>query len=676
MATGTRAWWAYIIGLGMTVWTQAQQPATASSPTPTTPAEAPAEPGTTENRPGREMTPAADAEELASLRAAYTQHVLTLSNPFFEGRCPGTRGNQDAADYLQYHFEAVGLEPAFTIKNAAGQEKKTYFQTFVPRRLRNSGTRIDGQSASYTGPGGQVVTLAGEKDFTALGHSGNGEASATLVFVGYGIPSGDDGYVGFGGPVELKGKIAVVLRFEPMDGDGTSKWADEGWSPQAGLPGKIEAVSRRGAAGIILVNPPGAKDERAGRLMTLEESLPSGEPMEIPVIMVSTEAADAMVRAADEQGRGLMELRQLADRSGEMVELPKATATISARVSREPQTTDNVGGVLRGRGALADEYVVVGAHYDHVGFGDFGSRDPNGRGKLHPGADDNASGTSGMLLVAARMAERYKSLPEGASARSVLFLGFSAEESGLEGSAYYTRHMIAPREKHYYMLNLDMIGRLRDAPPMEAMGVGSAEGLAEWIQPYFDSAGFAIAPKKGSTPNSDHANFFRVQIPITFFFTGLHEEYHMPTDVGALINTEGAAKIVDLATRVVYDLSLRTEPLPFAGDSPRNDDNQTAAERPRVRVIFGIRPGDYADEKPGVVIGGLTPNTPAEKAGLKQGDRILTWNGKDVKDVEAWVPLLRDANPGDVVEIGFERDGKAETVKVTLEARGGRRNRD
>ena len=238
--------------------------------------------------------------------------------------------------------------------------------------------------------------------------------------------------------------------------------------------------------------------------------------------------------------------------------------------------------------------------------------------------------------------------------------------------------MVMPKDKNSLMINLDMIGRLRDGPPLEATGVASAVGLRDWLQPYFDTAGFPIAVKDRAPGNSDHASFFNVGVPIVFLFTGLHDEYHTPNDTADLINVQGAVKVTDLAYRLAIDAAKRPARFVFAKDEPKPVAKQgdspadPAADQPArpTGVRFGIAPADYADDKKGVLIGDVFDGTPAAKAGLKKGDRMMTWNGAAIDTVEAWMPLLRKHKPGDKVDIVFQRDGKEDKVTVTLEARG------
>ncbi|MBS0191171.1 MAG: M28 family peptidase [Phycisphaerales bacterium] len=609
------------------------------------------------------VTPPADAATLEASEAVLRDHITTLANPFFEGRYPGSRGGKLAADYVQRQFEHLGLQPAFT--DESDPTKKTYRQPFAGPQKAEAAKQV----ASWTS-GDKSIKWTPGKDFNILGLSSNGAVSGPLAFAGYAISVGEDGYSSFPDDgADLDGKVAIVLRFEPMTAEGTSKWSKEGWSFNAGLEPKISAAIRRGAKAVILVNAPGAKDDRVDKLEDVN-SLTARQASEVPVIMASIEAADALVKAADAQGRSLLDLRKLADEKGVIIDLPKATVSIEAEIAKSRPNTDNVGAILPGVGELADRYIVVGGHYDHLGYGQVGLRFPADRGKLHPGADDNASGTSGMMLVAKRMAEAWQQMPPDRPRHSVLFLGFSAEEEGLNGSRYYTQHPIVPIEKHELMVNLDMIGRLGEKP-LEAGGVGTAEGFADWLAPYFESSGLKIAGKQSGMGPSDHASFYAVKVPVLFLFSGMHADYHRPTDVAALINWEDAARIADLAYRVALDASLRAEPWKFTSPSNVTTTPGDTPQPTRGRIRFGIAPGDYSGEDKGVLVGEVLPNTPASKAGIKANDLIIKWNDNRISGVEEWMPYFNAAKPGDVVKVTVLREGKEEVIEVKLEARAG-----
>ncbi len=654
------------------------------------------------------LTAPASAEAISADAQAIREHLTFLASPFLRGRLPATKENDLAADFIIDHYMRLGLKPAFpeTEKAADGTEVITKFASY--RQFFEFGRErvVKTQRAEFGG-----AELAAGTDYNVLSFAGDGEASnVPLVFVGYGIANGPEGYNSFGdtenNEVKLEGKVAIVLRFEPVTAEGKSRWTEAGgWSPRSGLEAKIREVARRGAAGIVLVNPPGADDARVGKMEDLN-SISARRATEVPVVMMSIDAADRVVRAADEQGRGLLDLRKLADEKGGVIELSKSPITLETDVDSRPIPTANVGAVLEGRGELKDQYLVIGAHFDHLGPGNFGSTDPSARGQIHYGADDNASGTSGMMLLASKFAAEYKRIAEespGTALRSILFMGFCAEESGLNGSRHYAQNPIVPIDRHFLMINLDMIGRLRGGA-LELHGTGTAEGLGEYVKPFIDASGFKVAQRPGGLGPSDHASFYSAGVPVLFFFTGLHPDYHNPRDTIRTINFEGTAKVADLAYRMGLGLVQRTEPMPYSDRVQgrtemvgRGGTDEPAAASPGaaspaatspgaatpgatdpalgpvggVRVRFGIMPGDYSGSEPGILVGGVTPGGSADKAGIKVNDRMIKWNGKALPDVESWMPLLSEHKPGDKVEIVLVRDGKEVTVTAELQARGG-----
>jgi len=606
--------------------------------------------------------------QLDSDVVAYNEHLVTLANPFMEGRAPGTRGVEIAATYIEQHFRDLGFEPAFP---AAGQDEggsQTPFASYRQRFPAGAETKAPVAFVRYSVQG-RDTELKRERDFVVMDFSGSGAATGELVFVGYSIQEGPDGFSSYPPDTDLSGTIAMVLRFEPMDEQGQSRFIDApGWSPAAALAPKLAAAAERGAEAIILVNPPGADDPRVNELAGLNSFTVRGEGLDVPVFMMSPNAADRLVQRASDGASSLTSLRRLADRGGSVQRLD-TSLIVAAEVVREPVMTDNVAGVLRGKGELADQYIVIGAHYDHVGYGRYGSRGgADARGQIHPGADDNASGTSGVLLLAERLAAHYADLPDGADARSILFMLFGAEEMGLIGSRHYVSgNTIAPVESHYLMLNLDMIGRLRGRE-LEVHGLGSAEGLESAIEPMLSESGLSIIRRQGGTGPSDHSSFYTAGIPVLFFHTGLHDEYHLPTDVSSTVNRAGAVRVCDLVEDIAVHLASRPEPLTYRRASERGSQLATPG-RVRVKVRFGIAPGDYSGSDAGVVVGQVFPGTSAAQAGLQPGDRIIKWNGKPLDSVDAWMPMLADHEPGDEVTITFVRDGQEQTGTCTLQPR-------
>ncbi len=614
----------------------------AAGPTPSTPAPA----------------PAASASATDEDTRIFAEHVSTLSNAFFEGRVPGSRGGAAATDYLEFYLKQYGLQPAFDPGSSG--EPASYRQAFTV----SGEVKVTAAQAWWEGKSGRAELKPGD-DFSILGVSATASASGPLAFVGYSIVDGPEGYSSFGAHDDLKGKIAVVLRFEPMSDEGRSKWQSvSGWSQYSSLLRKLDAAVKRGAAGIVLINPPGADDPRARRLETAA-STRFGRPVTVPVVMLSDAAAASLVQAADPQGRSLLDLRKAADTAGGVIDMPNATINLSAGLETEQLATHNVGGVLPGRGFLADQFIVIGAHYDHLGYGHFGSRGgANADGVIHPGADDNASGTAGLLHLARTLAQSWASAPQNTPSRSILFLGFSAEESGLNGSRKFVESGAIPASRITAMINMDMIGRLRDGK-LEVGGVRTAEGFEALLDPLWADAardGIKVSPSGGGQGPSDHASFYAANIPVLFFFTGLHEEYHTPKDVSALINAPGGVRVASLAGRAATMLATRQDGLTFKATGTAS----RVGTMRGVSVRLGIAPASYSDDKPGVVAGEIYPNTSAALAGIRQGDRLIRWGGEELADVQAMMNRLADHKPGDVVEIVVLRDGKEVPIQVKM----------
>lgn len=615
---------------------------------------------------------------------AYMAHITTLANPFFEGRAPGTHGNRVAADYIEFWFRHFGLQPAFpeydSEGNAVGDGSHwvSYRQPFdMP-----GGMEAVRQELTFTDAAGTITAFEPGREISALG-VGDGTISGPMTFVGYGIASGPGGQNHYG-EIDLAGRIAVMLAWEPSDESGRSRWNDgrDGWSDAASLQTKLIEAARKGAAGIVLINPPGTRDPRTHELLTAEQS--TWRRVGVPVVQMSLAAGDRLLQAA--AGKTLAELKRSADEDSFVaVHLnDRIVAGLNVELRRTRHPTDNVGGVIRGHGRLKDEWIIIGAHYDHVGYGFFGSN--GGRaatGTIHPGADDNGSGTCAVLVLAQRLSEAYAKMPADAEARSILLMTFSAEESGLNGSRHYTRKPTLTADQVNIMLNLDMVGRLRNNS-LEVSGVGSAAGLAEIAKPFFDASGMRVVSQQTGGGPSDHASFNNVGIPVLFFFTGLHPQYHRPTDVASLINPVGAVKIVRLAEQLAVHFASMPEKLEFqrTGGGFRLDlldqppeaaveagqaDAPPARPMARSRVRLGIQP-NYNAQTTGVLLDGVTEGTPAATAGLKAGDLILSWNGAPVNDIRALMTELGKHKPGDEIRLGLKRDGEMIHLTVRLAA--------
>lgn len=596
----------------------------------------------------------------------YTRIITYIADPEREGRAPGTQGILDAADYIRDEFITLGLEAPFdeTAVSGEGELVETGSKSYFQAMPIGSSLAATAQNLSI-----RTRALVAEEDFQPLAFSGSEAASGEVVFTGYAVVSGPNGYMGFDSSEKLDGKIAMCLKYEPMDEDGNSQWDEDGWSHHSRLTYKVSALERRGASAVLIVSPESANDDQAGMMDSIGSTSPppsmglrnGGPKFDIPVMSITPETAQRILDSGD-RGQTLDKLIAKANKGGIIESIDGSQVSLDVEIKKTKTFTDNIGAVLAGKGDLADEYVVIGGHYDHVGYGQFGSRSRS-KNVIHPGADDNASGTTGVLLAAQQLTQRYALLGDTDQARSILFLLFTAEESGLNGSKYYADHPIVDIEDHELMLNMDMIGRL-EADPLEIGGLESSDELAFLTKRELDESGIIYDQDTSvGSGRSDHASFEAKKVPNIFFFTGLHDQYHTPEDTLDLVDLEGALRISSVVSEIAYDAATTHDDFIHerernVADSRKDDDNS----QPKVRI--GIIPVDAADG--GLFVQRVFDNTSASNAGLQSGDRITHWDGEAITSVESWSPALVKHEPGDVVKLKVERDGEIQEIEMTL----------
>jgi hypothetical protein len=302
---------------------------------------------------------------------------------------------------------------------------------------------------------------------------------------------------------------------------------------------------------------------------------------------------------------------------------------------------------------LADETIVIGAHYDHLGHGGPGSLAPWTR-DIHNGADDNASGTAALLEVAHRLATRSEKPP-----RRMVFIAFTGEERGLLGSAHYVKEPLFPLEKTVAMINMDMVGRLVD-DKLVVYGTGTAEGFDSLVDRLNEKYNFKITKNESGYGPSDHTSFYAKGIPVMHLFTGTHRDYHRPSDDYDKINVEGMREEVDLVEDIVQEIAVNPErPKYLETKRPRT------ANRGKW-PYFGSVP-DYASEAKGLALQDVAKDGPAAKAGLKAGDVIVQFGEREVTGIEDFAAALSQHKGGDRVQVKFLRDGQTMTVEVTLD---------
>lgn len=577
----------------------------------------------------------------------YNDHIVTLASPWMEGRLPGTRGMELAKEYMEFYFKKNGLEAPW---------EGSFRQPFdlAPR------AELLGSSLAY-----EEGELAFGTDYTPLVMGASGTVEAPAVFVGYSLPRSrrEGDYQSYEESDDLTGKIAVMFRLEPMDESGDSKLAERAWSRRASYSGKISEAVERGAVAVVMINPPESNHDGARSLIRFRGA---GGRDKVPMMHVSIEAGDRLLSAMDPEGRSALELRQLCDEGREVFDLQGKLA-LHVEMELERMMAENVGGLLPGKGDLKDELIVIGAHLDHLGQGDFGSRGAaSERGRvLHPGADDNASGSAAILMIAERMAEDYAELDDDASVRSVLFVGFSAEESGLNGSRYYVDNPLVPLEEHALMINFDMIGRILNKR-LSLSGAGSGKGMAEFLEPIFEESDLEIVQPERMSGASDHSSFYRKDVPVLFgIIADFHGDYHTPRDVTSKINRVDAVHTVDLFHRVGMAVATHGEGFEF---QRIGGDNRTARGGPRVR--FGVTLAEpNEDPEPGVLIASVTPGSSAAEGGVKAEDRIVKWQDQELESVLSWMRILARHEPGDEVKFEVRRGAEVLLLKAVLRGR-------
>lgn len=579
----------------------------------------------------------------------FNDHLTTLASPYMGGRVPGSIGMERAKDYCQFWLEEFGLGPVFT--DASGE--LSYRQEL---ELGGS-TELTGSEMTLRARGNAVeLTVDDQYIPTALGASGR--VTGEMVFVGYSVDGGPDGYTNYDGLDDLEGKIAVMFRFEPMDAKGESRFTEgSGWSNEAGFRRKLNAAFDRGAAGAIIINPPGSADERANQLA----SVGGGRIGSGPVVMLSQDGGEKLLSAADPSGRSLVEMRGWADTNSGWVEL-NGRATVEATFERIPLIAENVAGSIPGRGDLADEVIVIGAHLDHLGMGYFGSR--SGPGELHAGADDNASGSAGVLLLAEKLKASYDAMPEDADLREIILVLFTGEESGLNGSRYMANNPPREIESHMLMINFDMIGRILN-DRLSVSGMNTASDLGDWAQPFFDASELDVIEAERMSGASDHTSYYNAGVPVLFgIIEDFHSDYHTPADTSDKINRVGGTK----TARLFHDIALAAAQRPerFEYVNP-NRANAPATPRLQIKVRFGVQPS-YEEGQLGILIEALTPGGAAGEAGVEEGDRLVRWDGQKIEDIGAWMEMLSKHEPGDEVKVGVLRGDEEITLDVTLGA--------
>jgi len=562
-------------------------------------------------------------------------HIKYLASDNLKGRLTGSPGSKLAIDYIRKHWEAQGIEPAGT----KGYKQSFSFINNVSLGQRNM-LRIRNSRKQY------IV----QKDFIPIGSSGNGSVNEDVVFIGYGLDINDSLYWHDYAEVDVRGKWVLLL----LDGpDGDSPHSPYGRHKT--LYNKMIAARDHGASGILFMNRFETADDNNLRPLQYRQSSSTAG---LPVIQITHSVANEILI---NHGQSIAELRSKLDEQLAPLSFLadcKVSANVNLKFAKE--TASNMIGFIEGNDpVLKDEYIVVGAHFDHLGLGGIksGSLNP-GTLIIHNGADDNASGTAGILELSHKLMSNRHLLK-----RSVLVVCFDAEEKGLLGSKYYSENPVRNISNATMMVNMDMIGRLNNNSVILG-GVGSSGNFENIIADTRINHTLDIETNMGGVDfgRSDHASFYRENIPVLFFFTGAHEDYHKPTDDWDKIDYQGEKEILDFIYDLIIEVSQLEEKLAFA----EIETNTTNNQNPVFKVTFGVIPA-YGSQKVGLEIDGVSKKDgPAAKSGMKKGDIITAINGKDVRNIYDYMERLADLKPGQKVKVTINRDDDEKELILEL----------
>jgi Zn-dependent M28 family amino/carboxypeptidase len=579
----------------------------------------------------------------------YLGYVKFLASEDMRGRETGSPELEKAAVFIRDQFRSMNLKPL---------SGESYYQDFEVTTSARLGTQ---NQVNYT-LSRQKKTLKFQQDFVPLNVSSAGKVSGEVVFAGYGITAPEYNYDDYAG-LDAKDKIVVVLRHEPQEFDDKSVFEGKVYTAHSQIFSKAANAKMHGAKALLMVNDVAAHPDDGDKLEKFGTTAgPANGGIEFAQVK-----ADVVEKWMASAGKSLAAVESAIDKDlhPQSFAFPASLAMeVDIDIRREVKTVHNVGAYFPGE---TDEYVIIGAHYDHLGLGEQFSLAPSLAGTVHPGADDNASGTAGVIELAHWFSHEPK------HKRGILFLTFAGEELGLLGSSYYVNHPILPLEKAVAMINMDMIGRVRDRK-IYVGGVGTGTTFAELLKQVGQHHDFqADATERGGYGSSDHTSFTTKQVPVLFFFSGLHADYHKPSDTWDKIDAPDAVQLLDMIADVMDHLTDGTPRPQFVRVAdPENPHGEVASHSSGTVSGYGPDFGsipDFAELPNGVRFADIRPGSPAAKAGFKGGDVLIEFDGKKIQNLYDFTYALRAKKPGQEVLVKVLRGDQTIEAKVLLTER-------
>ena len=637
-------------------------------------------------------------------------HINYLASDKLEGRRTGSQGANLAAEYIAKEFSRYGLQRSIGYDT----QGMSILEADSPNRYLQKFPYVAGvelgksNTLSIQIENGAMLNLSVGEDWMPLGLSSNGRVESTpAVFAGYGISAPELNYNDF---EKVSGKIAVVFSGSP-DGDNPhsqfARYEDAHW--------KGIAARNAGAKALIMIaHEDTLREDRLSRLHYDNSGGDSG----LPVVVISRAKGAPLFRLSSSRELATLEndvarvsRAKVSPPPGYdpmkenfVIDNPEISVSLSTNLLRREVPAANVVGIVNGADpVLKNEFIVIGAHYDHLGRGGEGSLAPR-EGDIHHGADDNASGTAGLLELARIFASSESPRPR----RTLVFIAFSGEEEGLLGSNYYVNHPLRPLENTVAMINMDMIGRMKNNKLIVG-GVGTADGWRNVIDSSAKFWGIGVTPvpasygkplegtltAKPESPSaranqsangsltasldsiraldltlsedgygpSDHSSFYAKKIPVLFLWTGTHEDYHKPSDTADKINYEDEAHILSFVARIIQSIDANS-----ARPAYTVAKSESQGRTMGFRVYLGTIP-NYADSGDGLLLDGVRDDSPAAKAGIKAGDRIVKLAGREVHNVYDYTYALGEMKAGQEYEVELVRGTERLKLRITPAAR-------
>lgn len=558
-------------------------------------------------------------------------HVRYLSSDSLKGRQAGMPGDSLSAEYIKNELVSYGLAPL----SGDGLQRFKVTSRIVP-----------GEENSFSI---NEKTYTPEKDFTPLAFTSNADLQSEVLFVGYGFNINNDSlkwndYKG----IDVKGKWVLIIRADPDPDKSVSPFI-----PFSGDRDKALLAKDMGAAGVLMVSGPAFDPQD-----TFESLNSSDYSVDIPVIRIKRDVANDILAKAKTTVANL-------EKKLNNTRKPASLATgvmvkAKAEIIIEKNNTRNVVMLLPGQDELfKNEYIIIGAHFDHLGMGGPGS---SSRAvdtvAVHHGADDNASGVAMMLELAEKFAHT-----KGSHKRSIIFIAFTGEELGLLGSKYFTENPGIDLSKVNAMINLDMVGRLTDSTSLQIAGVGTAEGFKDFVIANSDTSIIKFSFSNEGYGPSDHSSFYGKNIPVLFYSTGAHLDYHTPSDTYDKINYKGMVAISKIVFDIVEKLANSSERLNFMESGPKVEAGRAMR---RKSVTLGIMPDFAGNVKNGLRADFVTPGKPAAMGGMKKGDIITSINGKTVNNIQDYMFRMGQLKHGQTISVEVLRNNRKEVLLIQL----------